>query len=81
MKQRYVLYALVIALASVFFVFTSYGVLLLASMAGVALLAASVMVWALLFSASERLAHSAVRMWNAVVPAQFSSMLFRQKMS
>jgi hypothetical protein len=78
MKRRYALYAAASVLVLIGLFSTSYGILLLASLGGIAVLGACVGAWIGLFSLSEHIAHRAVRIWKAVVPPNVLSLLSRQ---
>ena len=78
MNRRYVLYSSAGAGALVLLLTTSYGALLLASVVAVSFLSVLLMTCIGVLSFTERIAHTFVRTWNAVVPERFMSMLFRQ---
>ena len=78
MNRRNVLYLAGTAGALVLFLTTSYGALFFASVVGVAVLASILISCIAILSVSERVGHVAVRIWNAVIPAHVTHMLFRQ---
>lgn len=78
MKRLYTRYTLIGLPLGFILYSSSYNVLLLASIVGIAVLSISVFAWIGIFSASERVAHGAVRVWKAVVPLHMSRIIFRQ---